>query len=131
MEESMLMEILKEMQRKYQCIAEIERITREVGDSLSRNDRTVVQMLLGMRQEEMDKADICDRNIKYLVSALSPAEADQVRDWIKGNEVQKTDSPMAEKLVEKGNNIRLVLKRTIEVDRQISKRLAGADSYYR
>ena len=32
MEESMLLEILKEMQKKYQCMAEIERITREIGE---------------------------------------------------------------------------------------------------
>ena len=50
MEDSILLEILKEMQKKYQCMTEIERITREVGEFLSRNDRTSVQLLLGMRQ---------------------------------------------------------------------------------
>ncbi len=39
MENSMLVEILKEMQKKYMSIAEIEHITREMGDALSRNDR--------------------------------------------------------------------------------------------
>ncbi|MDR1548898.1 MAG: hypothetical protein LBT06_09975 [Hungatella sp.] len=131
MEDLMLFEILKEMQNKYSCIVEIECITREIGESLSRNDRTSAQMLLGMRQEEMDQADIHDRNMKYLISALSPAEAFRVREWQKGNEGEKPLSPNAEKLVEKGKDLWAVLKRTIEADRLISTRLAGKDSYYR
>ncbi|MEY8356459.1 hypothetical protein AALB39_24350 [Lachnospiraceae bacterium 54-53] len=130
MEDSMLIEILKEMQKKYQCIVEIERITREMGDSLSRNDRTSVQILLGMRQEEMDNSDICDRNINCLISALLPRERAFVQAWIKGNEDPKADSPAAVRLVEKGNSIRIALKRTLEVDRHISTRLAGKDSFY-
>lgn len=33
MEDSMLVEILKEMQKKYMSIVEIEHITREMGDA--------------------------------------------------------------------------------------------------
>jgi len=131
MEDLMLFEILKEMQNKYNCIVEIERITREIGESLTRNDRTSAQMLLGMRQEEMDKADVHDRNMKYLISVLSPAEAFCIREWQKGNAGEKPLSANAEKLVEKGKDIRAVLKRTIEADCLISTRLAGQDSYYR
>lgn len=130
MDDSMLIEILKEMQNKYQCIIEIERITREVGESLSRNDRTSVQLLLGMRQEEMDKADINERNIKCLILALPSAKAAQVRDWLKGNNAHKPVSPVAEKLVERGKSFQLVMKRVVEMDRHISTRLAGKDSYY-
>jgi hypothetical protein len=130
MDDSMLIEILKEMQNKYQCIAEIERITQEIGESLSRNDRTSVQILLGMRQEEMNKADIHERNMKCLEAALPPGEAAQIRDWLKGNNDPKPASLVAEKLVERGNSLQLVLKRVIEMDRHISTRLAGNDSYY-
>lgn len=130
MEEAMRMEILKELQKKYQHIGEIERITREIGDSLSRNDRTSVQLLLGMRQEEMDQTDVCERNIKCLLSALPPSEAAQIKGWIRGEEDEKPDSPMAEKIVERGKSIRQLLKRTIDVDRHFSTRLAGKDSFY-
>jgi len=130
MEDSMLVEILKEMQKKYMCIVEIERITREMGDVLSRNDRESVQMLLGMRQDEMNKADVCIRNIEYLLSALSPEDSNQVRAWLNGDEDRNPDSPMAAKLVEKGKSIKLALKRTIEADRHISMRLSGKDSDY-
>lgn len=131
MEDPMLIEILKEMQKKYQCIVEIERITREMGDSLSRNDRTSVQILLGMRQEEMDKTEVCNRNLHCLISVLPPEEGEQVREWMKGGEAQNADNPLVGKLMEKGNSLGLILKRTIEIDRHISTRLAGNDSFYK
>ncbi|MDR1769253.1 MAG: hypothetical protein LBS02_01270 [Hungatella sp.] len=130
MEDSILVEILKEMQKKYMFITEIERITREMGDALSRNDRETVQMLLGMRQDEMNKADVCIRNVECLISALTPDEGSQVREWLNGKGGGKPGSPTAELLAEKGKSIQLVLKRTIEVDRLISMRLSGKDSYY-
>lgn len=131
MEDSVLLEILKEMQKKYQCMAEIERITREVGDFLSRNDQTSVQMLLGMRQDEMDKVDVFNRNIKCLISVLSPEEAVKVDDWMKGQENWIPDSQISEKVIEKGKNIQQILKRTIEIDRFISTRIAGTRSFYK
>lgn len=131
MEETMLIEILKEMQKKYQCIVEIERITRDMGESLSRNDRTSAQLLLGMRQEEMDKADVFERHIKCLLSSMEPMDAVRMQKWIKGEEGEEPGSPMEEKLVEKGKNIQRVLERTITIDRHISTRLAGKDSFYK
>ncbi len=131
MEDSVLLEILKEMQKKYQSMAEIERITREVGDFLSRNDQTSVQMLLGMRQDEMDKVDVFNRNINCLISVLSSEEAVKVDDWVKGQENWNPDSQISEKVIEKGKNIQQILKRTIEVDRFINTRIAGTHSFYK
>lgn len=130
MEDSMLVEILKEMQKKYMSIVEIEHITREMGDALSRNDRESVQLLLGMRQEEMNKADVCTRNVECLITALPPENDGQVREWLNGKGSRNPDSPIAGALAEKGKNIQLALKRTIEADRHISIRLSGKDSYY-
>ncbi|MGC6172992.1 hypothetical protein [Lacrimispora sp. 38-1] len=130
MEESMLLEILKEMQKKYQCMAEIERITREIGEFLSRNDQTSVQMLLGMRQEEMDKADMFTKNINCLISVLPPEEAAKVDNLVKGQENWNPNEQISEKIMEKGKNIQHILKRTIEIDRHISTRIAGTHSFY-
>ncbi len=130
MEEAMLIEILKEVQKKNQCILEIERITREIGEALSRNDRTSVQILLGMRQEEMDNADVSERNIQRLTSVLQQEDAVKILGWIKGEEKIKPKTPLEEKLVEICKNMQTAIKRTIDLDRHISLRLAGKDSYY-
>lgn len=130
MEDEMLIEILKELQKKYQCIVEIERITREIGEALSRNDRTSVQILLGMRQEEMDTADMSEKNIRYLLSVTPDNDALQIGKWLKGEADVIPESMFAKKMVEKGKSIQVLLQRTIELDRHISVRLAGQDSYY-
>lgn len=131
MEDLMLIEILKELQKKYQHIVEIERITREMGDSLSRNDRTSVQMQISMRQDEMDNADNCDKKIRILLAAVPLAEADSIRKWMKGNNTVIPDSAAAEKIFEKGSWIQAALKRTIDIDRHICTRLAGSNSFYK
>jgi len=131
MEDSILLEILKEMQKKYQCIVEIERITREVGECISRNDQTSVQMLLGMRQDEMDKVDAFDKNIRCLISFLSPEEATQTENWVKGQDNWKPNGKIAGMLIEKGKSIKQILKRTIEIDKHISTRVAGTHSFYK
>jgi hypothetical protein len=130
MEDEMLIEILKELQKKYQCITEIERVTREIGEALSRNDRTSVQLLLGMRQDEMDRADISERNIRYLLSVIPSSHASQIGKWMKGESESTLDNPFVIKMVERGRNIQMLLQRTIDLDRHISVRLAGNDSYY-
>lgn len=130
MEESMLLEILKEMQKKYQCMNEIERITREVGEFLSRNDQTSVQMLLGMRQDEMDKSDAIDKNIRCLISVLTAEEAVKVESWIRGQENWNPEGEISKKIMEKGKNIQQILKRTIDIDKHISTRIAGTHSFY-
>jgi hypothetical protein len=130
MEEEMLIEILKELQKKYQCFSEIERITRDIAEALSRNDRTSVQILLGMRQEEMDKVDLNERNIRHLLSFVSSNEATRIAELIKGSQEYLPDNPLMKTIGEKGNSIHMLLQRTIELDRHISIRLAGKDSYY-
>ncbi|WP_143322298.1 hypothetical protein [Clostridium sp. HBUAS56010] len=130
MEEEMLIEILKEMQKKYQSISEIERITREIAEALSRNDQTTVQILLGMRQEEMDSADISEKNIRILLSVLTPEDALQIGKWLKGSAETIPENVFARKLVEKGKSLHMQLQRTIDLDRHINMRLAGKDSYY-
>lgn len=131
MEDSIFWEILKEMQKKYLCMSEIERITREIGEFLSRNDQLSVQMLLGMRQDEMDKADMFDNNIRCLMSVLTSEEAIQVEKWVKGKEDLKISDKVAENIIEKGKNIQQILKRTIETDKYINTRIAGIHSFYK
>ena len=57
----LLMEIAKILQKKYTHMSEISRLTEEMAEELSRDDRVSVQMTLGMRGEENEKVRECDR----------------------------------------------------------------------
>ena len=49
--EELLTEVVRQLQKNYVRFVEIERITKELGDALSGDDRGSVQLLFGMRQE--------------------------------------------------------------------------------
>lgn len=63
MNEELLLEILKQYRKQYNHVNEICRITRDLETALQRNDTVSVQLLLGMRGEEMAEADGCRKNI--------------------------------------------------------------------
>ena len=53
--QELIQEILTGMQRRYRGMSEIERLTKELADTLSSGDRESAQLLLNMRQSEMEK----------------------------------------------------------------------------
>ena len=53
-EQELWTELLKQMHRRYEAVNEVFRLTKEIADTLSRDDRVAAQMLLGMRQEEIE-----------------------------------------------------------------------------
>ena len=46
------------LQRKYNAIREISRLTKDLGEAFTRNDDISAAMLLEMRAEEMAKVEI-------------------------------------------------------------------------
>lgn len=129
---SYIMEIMKQYQKKYTIVDEIFRLTGEIADSLSRNDHVSSQLLLNMRQEEMDQADHCDSKIAMFEDAMSPGERQHLRTILKDENGGVLANTWEEKKVlEIYNNIKSILQKTIEIDRRINLRLAGEDSFYK
>lgn len=130
--EEVLEEIMQQMQRRYMHFVEIEKLTKELGDTLSRGDRESVQLLLEMRQDEMNRADESERAIDTILSALDFKMATEVRGLLDS----RTELPAGEagfeekKIKELCGQIKNSLERTISIDRAISRKLAGKDSYY-
>ncbi len=51
--QEILSEVMKLVYREYKGIAEIERLTRELEETLSRSDRQAAQLILEMRQKAL------------------------------------------------------------------------------
>ncbi len=124
-------EIMKKLQKKYGSLNEILRTTQEMQEALSRNDRVSMEMLISMRQEEIELAADCDRDIRYLLSVLGPAEQELAREWLNQGTAKESDGFEAVKISEISSSIRKVLDRTLQIDRMMSQRVAGKDSYYK
>lgn len=124
-------EIMKKLQKKYGSLNEILKTTQEMQEALSRNDRVSMEMLISMRQEEIEFAAGYDQDIRYLLSVLEPAEQEQVREWLNEGTATESDGFEAMKISEISNSIRKMLERTLQLDRMMSQRVAGKDSYYK
>lgn len=133
MEREMLKEIVKRAGRKYSLMNEIYTNTSELGQALSKNDSVSIQLLLEMRQESIDKFEDCEKELNILIGSLKPEEQDLLEQMMRGEETADTGEETKSEerlLVELSRNLRQQVKKTVELDRQISLRIAGKDSFY-
>lgn len=127
----LLLEIAKMLQKKYTYMSEINRLTEEMAEELSRDDRVSVQMTLGMRGEEIEKMRDCNRHLSLFIDS-APFE---LKEWLlrtldgKGTGSGKygKEGMLVDRLA---GSIRTAWEKTMAIDRHMNKRLAGADSFY-
>lgn len=125
-------ELLKQMHRRYQAVDEVFRLTKEIADTLSRDDRVAAQMLLGMRQEELDHLTESKEKIYLLLECANQQERTEILALLEGKREASGEASFEEKKIgEIGENIRRNLEKIVEVDRMISVKLAGKDSFYK
>lgn len=128
--DELLSEVLRRVQKNCVRIVEIERLTKELGDALSRNDQESAQLLIKMRQEEMEHFSETKSEIRMLLQSAEREEQDMLRGWLAGEDKYKPDCFEARKILELSSQMALVLSRTISIDKAINQKLAGKDSYY-
>jgi len=128
--EELLTEVVRQLQKNYVRFVEIERITKELGDALSGDDSGSVQLLFGMRQEEMDRASEGRERIITILETLEEADQAELRAILNETDVQKAEDFESRKIIELNGQIKSVLNRTISIDKVISRKLAGEHSYY-
>lgn len=130
-EDNIMIEILKQYQKKYTIAIEIYRLTEEIGALLSRDDRVSSQLVLGMREDEMYNSDKCSASLGLLEEALEQSERQRLQLLLGSEEGAKQAETWEEKkIIEIQNNINLTLKKTVELDKRINLKIAGKDSFY-
>lgn len=129
--EEFLTEMMIQMRKEYVRLVEIERLTKELGDTLSRDDRESVQTLLELRQKEMDEAEEAKRAVGAILQELDMAERARIVPLLEGKKNFQADGMIEKKIGEMGCQIQNCLQEIIRVDKVISRKLAGSDSYYK
>lgn len=128
--EEFLSEILIRVQRNYMHMVEIERLTKDMGDALSRNDKESMELLLKMRGEEMDQAGTIKNEIQTITSVLDGEEKEKFDSWLSGRDEPAPDCFEAKKIAELSAQTRQTLNRTIDLDKVLNIKVAGNKSYY-
>ena len=127
--EELFMEILKRVQRNYRHMVEIERVTKEMADALSRNDQESAQLLMKMRQDELERFLDSKREIQMLIE-VGGEDKEKLRSWLNAEGKYQPEAFGEKKILELSTQLQQVLKRTIDVDKVFNSRVAGKDSYY-
>ena len=118
------------LQRKYNAIREISRLTKDLGESFTRNDDISAAMLLEMRADEMAKVDACtgalwelgesDRSVLQKLQILLTADPHTAMG----------ETPEEKKIYEIRRRTQIMLDDLKREDRKLNRRVTGEKSFY-
>ena len=128
MTEKTVMDALVQMKRTGNLLNEMEDLTRQIGQSIDRNDQVSLQMLIAMREEPLGSLQAADQAIRDQLELLpDKLEAAQLASLLNGGPPADPDARTQQLLCDQvaSNNRRL--KQIMELDRQLSQRLGRED----
>ena len=119
------------LQRRYNAVRELDRLTTELEDVVARNDGISAAMILQMRGDEMEKAEHCMEEIWQLGEGSREAyvQLQVLVSSVLQKAVGNTDEE--KKIFEIRRKTEDVLVRLRRTDQRLNKRLTGEKSYYR
>ena len=129
MTEKTVMDALVQMKRTGNLLNELEDLTRQMGQSIDRNDQVSLQMLIAMREEPLGKLQAADQALRDQLELLQDKlEAAQLASMLNGGPPADSGVRVQQQLCEQvaSNNRRL--KHIIELDQQLNQRLGREDS---
>ena len=118
------------LQRRYNAVRELDRLTTELEDVVARNDGISAAMILQMRGDEMEKAEHCMEEIWQL--GEGSREAYVQLQLLVSSDLQKAvgNTDEEKKIFEIRRKTEDVLVRLRRTDQRLNKRLTGEKSYY-
>lgn len=114
--------------KKYNHLSEVMDLSQQMGEALDRNDQVSLRMLLSLRQDPLLQLEELKRAVAIKLESLSPEERDRVSSLASGaSPLEEGESAYASQ----AGSARRLLERVVELDRRISLRLAGENSFYK
>ncbi len=127
MEASALMDAHVQLKRIYAALNEALDLTRQLADSVDRDDEISTQMLVSMRQEPTDKLAQAHQALEEQRRSLSADDAARLAALLKGAESERAEeSPLTAQV---SANQR-VLRQLVDLDRVVNRKLARGKSIY-
>ena len=128
--EEMLEEILKLVYREYRGIVEIERLTCELEERLNHSDRKSANLILEMRQSEMERVSQAKRAISELLESMDDDLKNDIKRLLEGEQLSERKESEAERISMISRQRNHTMENIRRIDRALSRRVAGKDSYY-
>ena len=128
--EEMLEEILKLVYREYREIVEIERLTCELEETLNHSDQKSANLILEMRQSEMERVSQAKRAISELLESMDDDLKNDIKRLLEGEQLSERKESEAERISMISRQRNHTMENIRRIDRALSRRVAGKDSYY-
>lgn len=113
--------------KKYNYLTEVQDVTRQLAESLDRNDQVSARMLVAMRQDPIRQLAEVDNGEKVRLSALPEEGRNRAEALRRGEPPQGEDERI---FAEQAGKTRRLLEQVVEMDRRASIRMAGEQSFY-
>lgn len=113
--------------KKYNLLSEVMDVSQQMGEALDRGDDVSVRMLVAMRQEPILRLEELRPAEASRLESLSPEDRERARALREGAAPQGTEE---ETYSTQAGSTRRLLERVVELDRRLSRRLAGGNSFY-
>ena len=131
MEEKTVMDALVQMKRTGNLLNELLDLTRQLGESIDRNDQVSTQMLIAMREEPLGKLQAADKALREQMEALDAREeAGQLAAILNGGGAGDDAGRTVEMLCDQVALNRRRLKQVTDLDRVLNQRIARGKSAY-
>lgn len=114
--------------RIYTLLLEVQDITFDLSDSLSRQDQISMQMFLNMRQDSINQLLECKAKLQSLCAELNQDDARLIQNALSG-QAQVACSDISILARQAGKNQDL-LRKVIHSDRVLNQRIGGSQSFY-
>ena len=113
--------------KKYNYLVEIQDLTRQLAESLDRNDQVSTRMLVAMRQEPLLQLEELKQAVEAKETSLLPQERERVSALREGAAPKGEEETIYHNQV---GSVRRLLERVIALDERLNRRLAGGKSFY-
>ena len=131
MEEKTVMDALVQMKRTGNLLNELLDLTRQLGESIDRNDQVSTQMLIAMREEPLGKLQAADKALREQMEARDDREeAGQLAAILNGGGAGDDAGRTVEMLCDQVALNRRRLKQVTDLDRVLNQRIARGKSAY-
>jgi len=127
-----LEQVMVLLQRRYNFLREIKRLTADLQDAVSREDSVSAGLILQMRADEMENMENCHEMI-WRMAERGQKENEDIRRLMSGEFLSMAEGMSYEedKILKLRKKTATLIKEIQDADKILNKRAAGTKSYYK
>lgn len=114
--------------KKYNYLGEVLDLTQQLVESLERSDQVSARMILAMRQDPILHLGEMNEACQARLQALAQEDRERAEALLKGAQPHSHEE---QTFLEQAGRTRRLLERVVDMDRRVSLRIAGENSFYK